>query len=973
MKLKNTNKLALRALAITATLAAAQAAVITVPPNYTTAVGTFADTIQANTGGSLVTVVAGSTLTGNAAANPALSINAAGYVVNNSGTLTGNTTAAGVTIAGTTTTATINNLTLGRMNSVAAQGISITVGSGSTINNSGVIEGGDDGIRTTTNGLIVANATSGQIRGITGANSDGIQSLDSLTLTNSGLVLGNAMAINAGATASITNASGASIQGAARGVGATSGLILINNGTITATAAAGLGVGATTGATISNSAGSSILGGNDAVQVTTGAIISNDGTIRSTATVGTATSDGIQLTDGTITNTGTITGADRGIRYAGTVTTSVINSGTITGLVAIDYGAGASADTLTMTAGTIGVIGTGTSAVLFGAGNDVLNLRGGTITGIVDGGAGTDLLNLDGGAATITGNLTNFETIVRNGTGVVTITGTTTADAITVNAGSLFLNGNVSPSTVGNAAVTLNAGVLGGTGIWNVVVNQTGGNISPGTAPLAIGNLTIGNAASGTNLNITGGNLLFNMNASTQTSDLLTVSNNLNITPGVATILVSPTTLDAPLQSVSTRAVDVAGTRTGQYAAASFFLGAGRTDAGLLQANTVDGPFTSSTTFLSVTSGSAALLQDVNDTYVKVVHNYANPALPLTNFGSQFGMALNNRVPDALTNPVLADFLGYLDYSNAATVAGTLNGYEATDFQASLAYSVVSAREIHRIVEQQNLGDRMFPGNTHVWGNYNYNDYSNAGSSNRYTVGVGTAIDTFHFGGLVSYADSDISDNSKVESLAYGAYLGMGTTTGWQLNGYIGGAHNKTTTSRSTVGFANSPLFSVINFNPDGDTFQALLSGAYMMEAGACTWGPTFGLEYTNASLDGSTYPGSVLPGMSYSSDTLESLRSLLGLRAEFNFGSKVRPYVSAQWAHEFDGTSNGYTATFQGASFNVNSPINLASDSIIVRAGLVVGFTDTCFGDIGYIGEYSTSGDSADYNGLNVGLRASF
>ena len=146
-----------------------------------------------------------------------------------------------------------------------------------------------------------------------------------------------------------------------------------------------------------------------------------------------------------------------------------------------------------------------------------------------------------------------------------------------------------------------------------------------------------------------------------------------------------------------------------------------------------------------------------------------------------------------------------------------------------------------------------------------------------------------------------------------------------------------------------------------------------MMEAGACTWGPTFGLEYTNASLDGSTYPGSVLPGMSYSSDTLESLRSLLGLRAEFNFGSKVRPYVSAQWAHEFDGTSNGYTATFQGASFNVNSPINLASDSIIVRAGLVVGFTDTCFGDIGYIGEYSTSGDSADYNGLNVGLRASF
>ncbi|MEI7911653.1 MAG: autotransporter domain-containing protein [Verrucomicrobiota bacterium] len=971
MKLKNTNKLALRALAITVTLAAAHAAVITVPPNYTTAVGTFADTIQANTGGSLVTVVAGSTLTGNAAATPALSINAAGYVVNNSGTLTGNTTGAAVAVAGTTTTVTINNLALGRMNSLAAQGISITVGTGSTINNSGIIEGGDDGIRTTTNGLIIANAATGQIRGITGAGSDGIQALDSLTLTNSGTVLGNAIGINAGATVNVNNATGASITGSTRGVSGTTGLIVINNGTITASAAAGLGVTATTGASITNSIGALIVGGADAVQVTTGGSITNGGTIRSSAAVGTVGSDGVQLTDGAVINTGTITGADRGIRYAGVGT--VTNSGAISGVVGIDFAGLTAADTLTMTGGTIGVIGTGTSAVLFGAGNDVLNLSGGTITGIVDGGTGSDTLNFNGAAATITGNVTGFETIVRNGTGVATITGATTADAITVTAGGLFLNGNVTPATVGNAAVTLNGGVLGGTGIWNVLVNQTGGSISPGTAPLTIGNLTIGSDAVGTKLSITGGNLLFNMNASTQTSDLLTVSNNLSITPGVASILVSPTTLDAPLQSVSTRAVDVVGARSGQYAAATLYFGAGRTDAGPLTANTADGAFTSSTVSLSVAGGSAALLQDVNDIYVTLVHNYANPALALTSFGQQFGTALNGQVAASLTNPILADFMGYLDYSDATTVAGVLNAYEPTDFQASLAYSVVSAREIHRIVEQQNMGDRMFPGNAHVWGNYNYNDYSNAGSSNRYTIGVGTAIDTFHFGALVSYAESDITDNSKVESLAYGAYLGMGSTTGWQVNGYIGGAHNKTTTSRAVTAFANSPLFSVINFNPDGDTFQALLSGAYMMEAGACTWGPTLGLEYANANLSGSTYPGSALAGMSYSSDTLESLRSLLGLRAEFNFGSKIRPYVSAEWAHEFDGQSNGYTATFQGASFNVNSPINLANDSIIVRAGLVVGFSEGCFGDIGYLGEYSTSGDSADYNGLNVGLRASF
>ena len=145
------------------------------------------------------------------------------------------------------------------------------------------------------------------------------------------------------------------------------------------------------------------------------------------------------------------------------------------------------------------------------------------------------------------------------------------------------------------------------------------------------------------------------------------------------------------------------------------------------------------------------------------------------------------------------------------------------------------------------------------------------------------------------------------------------------------------------------------------------------MEAGTSTWGPTFGLEYADAKLKGNLQPGANLPGMSYSSDTLKSLRSLLGVRGECTLGSKVRPYVSAQWAHEFEGDSNGYAASFQGASFHVNSPIHLAADSIVMRAGLVISLCDACFGDIGYLGEYSTSGDSADYNGLNIGLHASF
>ena len=370
--------------------------------------------------------------------------------------------------------------------------------------------------------------------------------------------------------------------------------------------------------------------------------------------------------------------------------------------------------------------------------------------------------------------------------------------------------------------------------------------------------------------------------------------------------------------------------------------------------------------------GSAALGQDPNDVYVTVAHHYDTVA-GLGSFGQQFGGFLNGQVVASLTNPILADFMGYLDYSDATTVAGVMNAYQPKDFQASLAYSVVSAREIHRIVEQQNLGDRLYPSSNHVWGNYNYNDYSNSGSSSRYTVGVGSSIDTLHFGALLSYANSDLSDTSKIESLAYGAYMGMGAASGWQVNGYVGGSHNKTTTNTGIPTFVNSPVFSSIGFNPDGDSLQALLSSAYMMEAGTCTWGPTLGVEYADANLKGSLTPGANLPGMAYSSDTLKSVRSLLGMRAEFTLGSKVRPYLSAQWAHEFEGKNNGYAASIQGASFQVNSPIKLAADAVIMRAGLVIGLSDSCFGDIGYLGEYSTGSDSTEYNGLNVGLHASF
>ena len=757
----------------------------------------------------------------------------------------------------------------------------------------------------------------------------------------------------------------------------------------------------TTGAITVNS-GSMLLSGTTTTNAITGSPFSNVGTVITTNPTGATsiTTGAIAVTGGSLTmNSNAVTN---------TVINTVIDTTTNVTINSSTTGSSTTATTTT-TGGATGATSTTSTTTPFNTTSVTLPattksttttttpLLGTITTGAITVSGGGLFLNGNNNTTTTTTNTattatTNTTTNTIGATGLTSVltsaltsatyTSTTTTDnnntrannfntgAIVVTGGRLFINGNLNTFTTINT-ISLGGGELGGAGTWNAIVNQTGGSFTPGlqtgdsptsgSTPFAVGNLSI------SSLTVTGGTLTVNMNAANQSSNLLTVNGNAKIS-GASTILVTPATLDAPLQTA--RVLGVTGTRTGQYSAASLYLAPGRVDTGIVAAASPDGAFTSSTLSLSVDSGNPALGQKVDDTYVTVAHHY-DTVSGLSAAGKQLGGAFNDQVG----NPLLADFLGALDYSPlASTVAGTINAYAATDFQASLEYSAVSAREIHRIVEQQNLGDSMYPSNNHVWANYNYNNYSNSGSANRFTIGLGSStMDTFHFGGLVSYASSDLSSNSTIDTIAYGAYIGMGAPTGWQINGYVGGSHNKTSTSTTAASIAVPALYSVSSFNPDGNSFQALLSGAYMMEEDICKWGPTFGVEMVKSSLKGTITPGAALPAIEYSSNSLTSMRTLIGVRAEFTVNSKVHPYVSAQGAREFDGDNNGYTANFQGSTFKVKAPIKLATDSIILRGGVVVGLCESCFADFGYMGEYSTSGDNTDYNGLNLGLRATF
>lgn len=958
MKLKNTNIIALRILAIAASIISAHAAVVNVTTsNFTSVAGSFPDTINANAGGATsVTIVAGSFITGDAAATSALNVNVAGYTTSNSGTLQGNGAAAAATVAATTT---INNQAFATIRSTTNQGINITAGTGSIINNSNLIEGGADGIRSATSTLTVNNLLAiSEIRGITGAGSDGIQAVDGLFVVNNGKISGVDNGIDSTSGSDITNNAGASITSTTgNAIDVTTNLTLKNSGTITASGVAANGVDTTSGANITNFAGGVITGGSDGLNLTSGAIVGNAGSITGIA------DDGIDLSDGRITNNvgGVIQGADRGIVFSGQGT--ITNSGTITGgPVGIDFAGALTVDTLYMLAGTI----TGTTAVSFGSGNDIASIKGGQINGILDGGASTtilgDQLNFDGGTASIVGNVTNFETIVRNGTGVATITGTTEADNITVTAGSLYLNGNITAETVpaSDANIVINGGELGGIGLWDANVTQNGGNLTAGTGPSAIGNLTINNDLDVFN----GANLLVHINAASGARDLITVNGNASISSG--NILLSPNTQDAPLQSTSTQVLDVVGTRSGQYSAATFFFESGHTDAGSLQATAGNGLFTSSTVSLYVVNNPI----DADDVNVTVVHHYDTVA-GLNDFAQQFGVSLNNRVAESLVNPDLADFLGFLDYSSQSAVECVMNAYTPESFQASQSLAIFSARELYRIVEQQNASDRLFPSANHAWTNFNYNDLTSDGTSMRYTLGAGTSLGGAHLGVLVSMDTVDITSDSDMETLSYGLYFASGEQTGWQWNAYVGASHSETSTIIDSIICDEVP--APYHFDPKGDGMQFLISGGYMMEQGCATWGPTFGFEYTTSEIDGTISPGPNLPDMEFNASRMESACSLLGLRADFNFGSAIRPYASAQWAHEFEGDSSGYNVNFLGSTFGVNAPMQLGEDAIILRAGVIAQITDTFTGDLGYLGEMSLDDNGTDSNGVNVGLHASF
>ena len=507
------------------------------------------------------------------------------------------------------------------------------------------------------------------------------------TLVNSGLMEGGGSAspvrlIGAGST--VTNLATGVIATAGTGVGVyldnangvvtnsgtikggnavylIGGGVLTNDGLLTGTGGSGV---VSMGGSVFNLAGGSITGISNGINFNGGAgSVVNAGAIVGTNAHGVTLASG-----GTVENSGSISGAVVGVRSLGGL--ALISSGSISGGANAIESVGLFNDTLTFLAGStttgsvftddgddlIWLAGTLNGAIFAGGGADVVTLYDtGDFGSVLDGGDGVDAFVLDGsgvGSVSIA-DVVNFETRLKQGSGVFTLTGFDVSTANwTINGGALLASGGASI----NDAASVTLGVNGGFGLLN---SETIGSLNgAGLVDLGSNVLTLGGGVYGGVIGGSGGVVL--------NGGLLTLSGSnswtgfMDVAGGVLTLGASSVLSDQTAVRVATGAafdlgsfndtvlqLDLSGalSGTGTLTATQYLLHAAVVDANLGAGNLyqIDGTSVlngvSGASQVSVNGGvlrlgAADRLSDTASLFID-----ANSALDLQTFDDTVGYA----------------------------------------------------------------------------------------------------------------------------------------------------------------------------------------------------------------------------------------------------------------------------------------------------------------------------------------------
>lgn len=993
-----------------------------------------ASTVLANGGSSptkVVTIQGGAVLTGDGVLQDGVQVTATGYTISNSGSLI-----------------------------VAGSGVTVDAASSSTasvINNAGgVIQGGDDGIHFDGNGGSVTNF--GTITGTGGPLSDGIEGFDNLTVINSGTISG-AAGIFAGAGLDVTNNFGNSITGGVEaGIDATDSALINNFGTISSTGANGIIVdsdaeifnssttdgfgtviagGRIEGATDAIFAGDglslvneslSVINGLNGVGINAGAnaeIFNDPGAVISGTLGGiSAGSAGYVENDGSI-----LGGGGDGVTFYGTGG-EVLNFGLIegtTGIVAFN------GSTIT-NSGTIRSTAIGGNAFSGGAGNDNLFLNlGSLVDGNVLGGGGINTITLDGGLTsptsagnTISGSVSGFSTITKQGTGVALIGSvsdvgsglTVSADTIAITGGGLYINGDISGSTGPLATINANGAALGGTGVWNANVNILTGGISAGAIPInldanpenAVGSVAI----TGDVVHSPGSFIRVDIVPDTVINDGI----NSDIIEQIGlgnTYSVAGANLRFSVTDVNR--VVTAGTYTivdsdeaiqgfGSLGTVGIQFNANTPDTGIFTAtgsgaNYLGSVFTNYFTTLSLADGGTNLVATVD---------YSFGELPgLSSNQSSLGGALDTLAARAGTGTLglpEQQLIAALALSDLPSVQSSLAAL-SPEANLNVAVGIVNNNyRLHRVVQNHLAASRsgappqeapaaatdskggMLPppaassvtSRSTVWGSvsYDWQDYEGSSSAQDFDGETGAITAGYDYrissklliGGMIDGSTSDYDGNgggTDIDSLRLAVYGTYGESLGLYSDFLLGYGDHDLDQSRSVGGIPG--IGGIRSGSTEASSFQALATVGYAMGDERVKHGPFAGLEYQSLDVDGFTDVGGGVNVLVNDYD-IDSLRGLIGYRVDANLGT-FRPYASIAYAHEFEDGANSATASIGGVGFAVQGA-ELQS-AVLLTVGTGISINSSLTVDVGYRGEIPVDDEGLTSHGASLGLSYSF
>ena len=681
---------------------------------------------------------------------------------------------------------------------------------------------------------------------------------------------------------------------------------------------------------------------------------------------------------------GTSTGNDITILSTGVLQTSnqtairfnaggntVTNSGTISSATDLAINGSSGVDTI-INAGTIsGDLGGNDLAILFSNGDDILELRAGSvITGNVDAGNDTDTLRF-GGATNASFDLASlgnanqyreFEQLQKTGASTWTLTGTTTETySMSVTAGTLAVNGSMV-----NVDTTISGGTLGGTGTLGDVTASSGGTIAPGNS---VGTLNVD------------GNVIFNSGSTyavevddAGNSDLLEVTGTVVINGGTVAVTI-PTGSFAASQDYTI--IHSLGGISGTFSNVTWsgynplFFNA-YLDYGVANNNYV---------YLVLeydSAGLSSVAQTPNQSAVASVMGalgsnapFLSDIVTLSNSGAQQALdSLSGEIHASLLSVIgKAPSLFQSTLTNRLSAAFDINGRDtlASASFSQPTYSLGGPGAGTR-VSQSAYPAGVMPPSPYLW-------FSGAGSwGDIDSDGNAAAINTRERG-LFAGLDAPISTHQRVGIAAgwsrtsadagarasasegdawHTAVTGAQSSGNVRLRGSLAYSHYDIDTTRSVViGNASKGTASA---GYGAARIESQIEAGYVLRVGVAALEPYAGVGASWISIDGFTETGAGAANLTASSASEHSPFTRLGLRSSTVWqwaGMKVTPSLDIAWRHLFEVDTSralAFATAPQLAWTVLGAPIG--ANAITLTAGIEAALTSDITAAARYIGD---------------------